>query len=515
MIEKKMRGIIMNSLQARLLFSFFFVITLTLCVISFILLLLVRSRPVPIDGLINDLTREVLDVNVIDQWQDWRDNSAPRDRRADTETFVTDLVADAEAVSDDRILIMRNDNIVVYDSSGEFKAGERIRVSNYQTRATSQRNVVETRMGSGIFVDDGQEWVFASQRLQLDGPRNRQEQQPITFLEFVIAAPRPEPTGRYLLNQFGDTFLIPLCQAGIVGFVLAFLFSIGLSRSIARPLQAVSSGAAQVASGDYNHQVPVRGPTEVRLLAQTFNDMTTQVRDTQQAQQDFLANVTHDLRTPLTSIQGFSQAIVDGMGDNQHAAQIIYDEAGRMGRMVEELLDLARIQSGKMQMLSHAVEIDRLLRAVGESLTIKAQQKNIQLEVDIPPLFRIAGDGDRLMQVFTNLVDNAIKHTESGGYVWLRAKPHDSGIQIEIQDTGEGIPPEDVSRIFERFYQVDKSRNRQKQGGTGLGLAITYEIIQAHNGRITVESQAGVGSVFRVWLPALTTDHSTIITRRR
>ncbi|MBZ0305508.1 MAG: cell wall metabolism sensor histidine kinase WalK, partial [Anaerolineae bacterium] len=150
-----------------------------------------------------------------------------------------------------------------------------------------------------------------------------------------------------------------------------------------------------------------------------------------------------------------------------------------------------------------AVEPDRILMAVGSSLTIKARQKEVEFHLDVPPLFRIAGDGDRLMQAFTNLVDNAIKHTPQGGHVWLRAQPNNGGIQVQVQDTGEGIPPEDLPRIFERFYQVDKSRNRARQGGSGLGLAIAHEIIKAHNGYIQVASQVDVGTVFTVWLPVM------------
>ena len=298
------------------------------------------------------------------------------------------------------------------------------------------------------------------------------------------------------------------------------VFFIVISRSVAKPLQGIAAAAGRVAAGDYQQRVPVTGPTEARIVAQAFNEMTAQVQETQQAQQDFLANVTHDLRTPLTSIQGFSQAIMDGVAAQpetaQHSAQIINEEASRLNRLVNDLLDIAKIQAGRLQMLRQAVEVDRLLRMVGESMTIKAQQNNIQLHMQIPALQRIAGDGDRLAQVFTNLVDNAVKHTDPGGQVWLMAKPEQNGILVRVQDTGEGIPQEDLSRIFERFYQVDKSRNRVAQNhGAGLGLSITYEIIRAHGGTIHVESQIGVGTRFNVWLPTLSPEHSTVISQRR
>jgi signal transduction histidine kinase len=301
--------------------------------------------------------------------------------------------------------------------------------------------------------------------------------------------------------------------------VIALALSVWIARSVAKPLRAIAEATGRVASGDYEHRVPVTGPTEAQIVGYAFNNMTAQVQFTQQAQQDFLANVTHDLRTPLTSIQGYSQAIIDGVAADpektKHAATIIHDEAGRLNRLVNDLLDIAKIQAGRMQMTRQAVEIDQVLRTVGGSMAVKAQQKSVELHVQIPDLVRIAGDGDRLAQVFTNLVDNAVKHTDSGGQVWLIAKVDEGGVLVTVQDTGEGIPPEDLSRIFERFYQVDKSRNRPAQrDGAGLGLAITHEIVHAHGGRIWVESEVGAGTRFSVWLPMMSGDRSTVIRMR-
>ena len=169
----------------------------------------------------------------------------------------------------------------------------------------------------------------------------------------------------------------------------------------------------------------------------------------------------------------------------KHAATIINDEAGRLNRLVNDLLDIAKIQAGRMQMTRQAVDIDQVLRTVGGSMAVKAEQKKlIQLHVQIPPIWCASpGDGDRLAQVFTNLVDNAVKHTDSGGQVWLNSAKLDAwrGAGAWCRIPGEGIPPDDLSRIFERFYQVDKSRNRPSQrDGAGLGLAITHEIVRAH-----------------------------------
>jgi len=265
--------------------------------------------------------------------------------------------------------------------------------------------------------------------------------------------------------------------------------------------------ARRLADGDTSQRAPVSGPPEVRAMAESFNDMAAKVAATQQAQRDFLANVSHDLRTPLTSIQGFSQAIVDGVASDpesaRRAAQIIHDETGRLHRMVESLLDLARLEAGSVTLERRPVQIDAIVRRVADSMAVRAKEQGVTLRTELPgELPPVSGDGDRLAQVFTNLIDNALGYTPLGGSVTLRAQRADGGLAVAVQDTGVGIPPDELSRIFERFYQVDKSRQRSAaRRGTGLGLAIAREIIEAHGGKISATSTPGEGTTFTVWLP--------------
>jgi signal transduction histidine kinase len=253
-------------------------------------------------------------------------------------------------------------------------------------------------------------------------------------------------------------------------------------------------------------------------LAQDFNTMARQVRASRDAQRDFVANVSHELKTPLTSIQGYSQAILDGTAADpetvERSVTIIHDEAERMGRMVVELLDLARIESGQIVMQREWIDLRTLLENVVERFRMRAEEAGIELTAQVADLPAVTGDGDRMAQVFTNLVENALKHTPSGGRVLLTASlPTPSGvrrlgkgwpraIEVAISDSGQGIPTEDLPRVFERFYQVDKSRKHT--GSIGLGLAITREIVEAHGGSVKAESIVGLGTRFTVTLPVVT-----------
>ena len=340
--------------------------------------------------------------------------------------------------------------------------------------------------------------MVALARMLPSGPGQQED----NMLALVFAEPRSAQSFSEALADFGSGWFLPLAGAGTIGLIAAFLLAFLISRGIARPLQGLAHGAEAVARGKYDYTVKESGPREVRAVANAFNHMSGEVRASQQSQRDFLASVSHDLKTPLTSIQGYSQAIMDGtMNDVSSAASIIHDEAGRLNRLVVELTDLMRMQSGRLSMELVALDLSAMATGIGERLSMVACKKNIALHVDTADVPLIAGDGDRMAQVFTNLVSNAIKYTPSGGQVWLETRSTHDGVEILVRDTGQGIPREDLPRIFERFYQVDKVRGPQR--GSGLGLAITREIVMAHGGRITVHSDGrGKGSIFTVWLPS-------------
>ena len=236
--------------------------------------------------------------------------------------------------------------------------------------------------------------------------------------------------------------------------------------------------------------------------------MARQVQATLQSQQDLVANVSHELKTPLTSIHGYSQALVDGTASDaaaqEQAAVIIHEEAGRMRRLVDELLELARLESGQVHLAREPVDMADLVRDCAARFSAVAEKSGSALQADVPLALLVLGDGDRLSQVLGNLVDNALKHSrhaKDGGRVVLHGECREEWVLCSVTDNGPGIPAEELSRIFERFYQVEKSRVR-RGGGAGLGLAIAREIVEGHGGRIVAESVEGLGTRFVMELPA-------------
>lgn len=334
----------------------------------------------------------------------------------------------------------------------------------------------------------------------------------------VLATPQPRMTILAAIRSRSDEILRLLFQGGIAALIFSLIFAFWLTHWISAPLQRISGATQRIALGEYR---PIRpeGPKEVKTLANAYNEMAKQVQTSQQSQRDFVANVSHELKTPLTSIQGFAQAIIDGTAqsptDLNRAATIIHSEAERMHRMVLNLLDLARLDAGTFQFERAPVDLPALLNSVVTKITPQANEAQISIRLQVEPVHSMLADGDRLAQVFTNLLDNAIKHTPAGGEVRVTAISGNGWVDISVIDNGVGMSPEESSRIFERFYQVDKSRSGRtgSERGSGLGLAIAREIVEAHHGSISVHSQPGQGSIFVVKLPLVRPDDTTLATR--
>ena len=495
-----------TGLRTRLLVSYILVIVLTLLVIALALFFVLRTRSQLTDTTTLRLYNFLSQIDAAQAQQTFTLDSGGPNLLQQVALNRLDKRFNV------RIMLLDSSGKVSYDTRGAYHNGQQADIDgSVYTLPLPQEELQFSMMRGTLHNPDGTDWLFVAQTPSSISPPRQ-----LLFL-VAIRAPRSLALAE-VVQLYGPDLLAPLFQAGVIGLLVAVVLSLVITRSVARPLQDVATAASAVAGGKSDQKAPVRGPREVRTVAEAFNHMTEQVQAGQVAQRDFLANVTHDLRTPLTSIQGFSQAIIDGVasdpGAAERAAQIIYDEAGRLNRMVQELLDLARIEAGRFSMRRHSIRLDELLNSVGERTSPRADEKGLSLNLEVPELPSIAGDGDRLVQVYTNLLDNAIKHTPEGGTVTLRAAVQDGGILTQIRDTGEGIPDADLPHIFDRFYQVDKSRQSQRRDGAGLGLTITKGIIEAHGGRLRVDSQEGVGTTFSTWLPVAISDASTIIRRR-
>lgn len=378
-----------------------------------------------------------------------------------------------------RVVLFSEDRKVTFDTS----AGQEASLP-FPERAALLRTLPTLR------DENGNAWLYSMERLP-----------DATFV--MLAAPRPRFS---LVNIFSDEFLPVIFLSGGIALLLSLVVAFLFSGWIANPLQRVVNAAREMPSAEAK-PVKVAGPHEVQELTRAFNSMVERVQAGQRSQREFVANVSHELKTPLTSVQGFAQAILDGTADTdetrQQAAQVIYNESARMHRMVLDLLDLAKLDAGTADLKMTPVNIAALLNGVAEKFTPQSNRAGVIIEVDVPPdLPPLIADGDRMAQVFTNLTDNALKYTPSGGVVSLKAaKDGQAGMKISVHDTGAGIPAEAQARIFQRFYQADPSRRGGETHGVGLGLAIAQEIILAHSGRISVRSHIGEGTTMEVILP--------------
>ena len=296
-----------------------------------------------------------------------------------------------------------------------------------------------------------------------------------------------------------------LLYGALIGAVIALVLGVVLSRTLTRPIRELTQATHAVSEGDLSQQVPVRSNDELGELAQAFNRMSSELSRSVNSRKQMTADIAHELRTPLSLILGHAEAVHDGvLPPTRENFEIIREEATRLEHLVNDLRVLSLADAGELSINLQTVEPQRLLQDVVATYQYQAQRKHIALELDIASeLPTIEVDPGRMTQVLMNILDNALKHTPEGGKIVLSAQEVDQQIELAIQDSGPGLRPEDLQRIFDRFYRTDASRQRDGAfpGGSGLGLAIAKSIVHAHGGQLSAESETGKGLKVIIALP--------------
>ena len=425
-------------------------------------------------------------------------------------TQITDFLKEQSLSADVRVLLVGKDGRVIEDTQGTLK-NKQIEMPTDAPTAKPVSGRRATYWQSRAAPESG-ELVFIAPSTRTTSPAADRFVNHSPNYTVVLAVPEQSISAAWFE-------LAPaLGFSGAISLVVSVIVALLLARSISRPIHAMTRASEEMARGNYAQEIMVTGKDEIGRLARSFNTMAHQVRSSHRTLRDFLANISHELKTPLTSIRGFSQAMTDETlstkKDFQEAGAIVNAEANRMQELVDELLYLSRIESGQVPMERQLLDlVDLAQRSMGR-FAKRFQEKGVRTKLVVSPLPPVVGDGRRLEQVVENLLANAVYFTPAQGTVAVRVGANHSygfrgpsgkdvpleGVFIAVHNTGSYIPPEHLPRIFERFYQVNKTRDGNEHG-SGLGLAIAKEIVQAHGGIITVKSDPTSGTEFLVALP--------------
>lgn len=290
----------------------------------------------------------------------------------------------------------------------------------------------------------------------------------------------------------------------LIGGIIGVVSGVLMSRSLTAPLSRLTEAARAIGAQKLSRRVKVEDTTEVAELARAFNEMAVAVEQNEKLRRNLVADVAHELRTPLTVLQGNLRALLDDVYPMEKSEVArLYDQTLLLSRLVEDLHELSQAEAKQLPLNLQPVQVRELVDMIVATFGSVVEQKHVTLKVEVPSgLPPLLADSARLSQVLHNLLHNALTHTPEGGQITIRAEHSGDTLKLSVNDTGDGIPPEHLPYIFERFYRADQARSRD-MGGTGLGLAIVKAIVEAHGGRVTVTSEGkpGHGSTFTVEVP--------------
>jgi signal transduction histidine kinase len=368
------------------------------------------------------------------------------------------------------------------------------------SQANSQRIVVADRQGQ-VVGDSGKDMIGKT----VEGPPWPPPSGPIlfngtsvgSFYVNPMSAP-PPPARTDFMTAVYRSVLLGALIAGAVAVVITLL----VSRRIVKPVELLTAAARQMEKGDLTTRVNVKSGDEIGQLAHAFNAMADGLAKQEQLRRNMVSDVAHELRTPLTNLRGYLEAAKDGLVQPDEAlVDNLHEEAMLLSRLVNDLQELALAEAGQLHLECQPVSVGDVAQAIVEVLSPHASTRDISLVVHVPDDLPMAqADPHRVRQVLRNLLNNALDFTPQGGQVTVTAQPDGQWLSIQVSDTGPGIAPEHLPYVFERFYRADPSRTRAT-GGAGLGLAIAKQLVEAHGGRMWVESTPGAGATFGFTLP--------------
>jgi two-component system OmpR family sensor kinase len=300
------------------------------------------------------------------------------------------------------------------------------------------------------------------------------------------------------LSRLGNSIWL----AGLASAAAALVVGMLLTRQITHPVRELAQGTNRLAGGDFKSRVKIKSRDEIGQLAASFNTMAASLERGEQSRRQLTADIAHELRTPLTVIEGTVDGILDGVFEpNREHLLSIKDQTRMLTRLISDLRDLSLAESGQLKLNRVSTDVSEMARRLAAGYEMQAAEKNLRLKVEAGAAVpEVMVDPLRIEQVISNLLTNAMRHTPAGGSININVSRDSNNLVISVADTGEGIKADDLPHIFERFYRSGSARAR-KDGGTGLGLAIVKQMVEAHGGRVWVESRPGSGSRFGFSIP--------------
>lgn len=464
---------IKKGIRRQIVLHYFFVVFLALLLVEVIFMILIRSYYY--DSIYKHIENRIQSVSEF------------ASKFKEPEQSLQSYLLNTFSLSDTELQLLDEQGNVI-DNSTNFAADRSV-----QTSDVTQAIAGDTGKWIGKQPGTGQQVMAVSKKLDnIVGDQ-------VYIIRYT--------TSLELVND--KLFTISVFSVGIMAAVLIIVFvvSTGLANSIVKPINNIRDVSAQMAQGRFDARIKGDYRYELGELASTLNYMAQEIVRTNQIKDDFISSISHELRTPLTSIKGWSETLNSGGYDPEETKigmQIISKETDRLIGLVEEILDFSKLEQNAMKLVMGTLDLRELLQEIMLNVWAKAEMKQIKLQLDSEETpYLVHGDGNRLKQVFLNIVDNAIKFSHESTIIFLSLQRVGDNIEISVQDTGIGISEENLSRVRDRFFQVD-----HQNGGTGLGLAISQQFVELHHGQMLITSKLGAGTTITVALPALQADQS-------